>query len=111
MLAKDALIAWTAPDAADVYASTRGQVRVGPLISDDGYDWAINYACTGGAAYVEQRSYDEMEQVAQVFIDFQTLVVSYGLDPKVVHQAFLNIDEYAERIAPDQPGARARSRG
>ena len=44
-------------------------------------------------------------RVARLFIDFQTLVVRDGLDPQAVHRAFLAIDEYRFRIAPDTEGA------
>jgi len=34
------------------------------------------------------------------------MVVGDGVDPQVAHAAFLAIDEYAEHISPDIPGAR-----
>ena len=106
MKAKDALIAWTPVSASLHHASTRGKVKVGPLIGDDDPDWTALYGYTGGAAWVDRRNMEEWQLIAAVFIDFQTLVISYGMDPKVVHEAFLEIDEYAERIAPDQFGSR-----
>ncbi len=44
-------------------------------------------------------------RIARLFIDFQTIVVRDGLDPQAVHKAFLAIDEYRFRIAPDTEGA------
>jgi hypothetical protein len=50
------------------------------------------------------------QAVAMTFIEFNTIVARDGIDPKTAHEAFLAIDEYAERISPDMPGARERVR-
>ncbi|MEH3117107.1 MAG: hypothetical protein PGN25_05720 [Methylorubrum populi] len=47
----------------------------------------------------------EWQRLAMLFIDFNTLVVRDGIDPKEAHRAFLVIDEYRDRISPDVPGA------
>jgi hypothetical protein len=44
--------------------------------------------------------------LVKLLAEFHTLVVRDGLDPQVVHDAFLEIDEYRTVIAPDCPGAR-----
>lgn len=103
MKAKDALIAWT-PVSND-RLPTKGSVRVGPLLRENDADWTSPYAYTGGAAYTYRRDMDEWQQIAMVFIEYHTLVCRDGMDPKRVHEAFLAIDEYAERISPDLPGA------
>jgi hypothetical protein len=41
------------------------------------------------------------EQAAMLFLDFNTLVVGYGLDPQIVHREFLKIDEYRQMIPSD----------
>ena len=46
-----------------------------------------------------------MEVVAMVFIHFHTLTVRDGIRPKMVHRAFLAIDEYRQHMSPDIPGA------
>jgi hypothetical protein len=40
-----------------------------------------------------------------LFIDFHTLTVRDGIDPKAAHEAFLAIDEYRQRISHDILGA------
>jgi hypothetical protein len=72
MKAHEALIAWTPPDNAD---ATAGQVKVGPLIAAGEADWTKPFACTGGAAFVETRKLRGAESLAQLFIDFHTIVV------------------------------------
>ena len=105
MKARDALIAWTPPSHKE--SPTAGQVRVGALIDRaSAKDWAAVYDCTGGAAHMERRTLDDTTSTLMVFVDFHTLVVGDGMDPKVVHEAFLAIDEFAEHISPDIQGAR-----
>ena len=105
MKAAEALTAWT-PAYSAIRDATRGKVEVGPLLQEGDPDWTRPYAYTGGAAYVSLRTMDEGWRVAMVFIEFHTMVVRDGIDPQVAHRAFLTIDEYAERIALDIPGAR-----
>ena len=50
-------------------------------------------------------TFEEITRIARLFIDFQTVVVRDGIDPQVAHRAFLAIDEYRFRIAPDTEGA------
>jgi hypothetical protein len=40
------------------------------------------------------------ERAAMLFVDFNTMVIGYGLDPMTVHREFLKIDEYRCRIPP-----------
>lgn len=106
MKAAEALIAWT-PAHIEGHA-TAGQVKVGNLLSQENpKDWSRPYLMTGGAAEVRRRELEGWEAVAFVFIEFNTIVARDGVDPKVAHEAFLAIDEYAERISPDMPGARS----
>lgn len=44
-------------------------------------------------------------QLLAMFITFNTIVVRDGIDPQVAHRAFLEIDEYRQRISPDMYGA------
>lgn len=105
MKASQALIAYT-PSTWSV-GSTVGQVKIGPLLGEDDADWTAPYAYTGGAAFTATRDLPEWQQIAMLFIEFHTIVVRDGIDPQVAHAAFLAIDEYRERIAPDVPGADA----
>ena len=105
MKAKDALVAWTPDTPAFAGMATRGMVRVGPLVGEDEGDWTWNFACTGGAAFTDRRKLTGWRAVAMMMIEFHTLVVGGYIDPQVAHEAFLAIDEYRRRIAPDIPGA------
>jgi len=80
-------------------------MRVGALIQDGEADWTAPFAFTGGAAYVRRRKAPEWQGIAMLFIDFHTAVVRDGIDPQVAHTAFLAIDEYRQKIAPDIKGA------
>ena len=59
-----------------------------------------NGVCVNFGAY---QSPDLDQQRA--LLTFITIVVRDRLDPQVVHEAFLAIDEYRARISPDTPGA------
>jgi hypothetical protein len=102
---RDALIAWTPAHYRE--SPLAGQILVTRLGHDIRVDQAGRHAMTGGAAYVKVRNMRGSEAVAQVFIDFHTIVVRDGLDPVTVHRAFLNIEEYRDRISPDIEGSTA----
>lgn len=56
-----------------------------------------------GACFSATDKLNSDEVVAQVFIDFHTLVVRDGIDPLKAHAEFMKIDEYRERISEDIP--------
>ena len=68
-------------------------------------DWTHPYAYTGGAAYHHIRKARKWVREMMLFIEFNTLVVRDLIPPEVVHKAFLEIDEYRQRISPDIKGA------
>ncbi len=103
MKAHEALIAWT---PANLHTPTSGQVKVGPLLNEGEYDWTWPYSFSGGAALTRVRKLRGGESIAQLFIDFHTLVVRDGIAPEEAHKEFLAIDEYAERISADIKGSR-----
>jgi len=111
MRAAEALIAWTPNKDYEADSPTRGQIKVGPLLHHGMADWTLPYRCTGGAAYAHRRSIDGWRQIAMIFIEFNSLVLMHDMDPKVVHEAFLAIDEYRQRISPDLPGAEETPEG
>jgi hypothetical protein len=82
---------------------TRGQIKIGPLLSKGDPNWPDCYAFTGGAAFIKQRTNKGDTLLAQLFIDFHTIVVRDGIDPLVAHRAFLAIGEYREAMSPDCP--------
>ncbi|AWN37268.1 hypothetical protein [Methylobacterium radiodurans] len=99
----DAIIAWTPARWAELRPETAGQVAVVPLPDQEGV--ARRYMMRAGASSSALQALSEEARIARLFIDFQTLVVRDGLDPQAVHRAFLAIDEYRFRIAPDTEGA------
>jgi hypothetical protein len=103
MKQRDAIIAWTPARWAELRPETAGQVAVLPLSEVAGA--AKRYMMRAGASSSALQAMSEEARIARLFIDFQTLVVRDGLDPQAVHRAFLAIDEYRFRIAPDTEGA------
>lgn len=97
----ECMIAWT--PAGYEHSETRGRVEVGPWPDRTG--WSRRYSAHVGACFSELHDMPEWERIAMLFIEFNTLVVRDGIDPKEAHRAFLMIDEYRERISPDVPGA------
>ncbi|MDX7953457.1 hypothetical protein P7D22_20025 [Lichenihabitans sp. Uapishka_5] len=94
------MIAW---NPAHGEAQRGHEVKVGPWPDRTG--WSRSYDNTGGSCYMERHDAELWQQIALMFIDFHTLVVGDNMDPQAVHEAFLAIDEYRERISPDIPGA------
>lgn len=86
-----AMIAW---DVA-------GEVQVVPW--PDKVGLADHLRNTVGACFSATHDLTPDQLVAQVFIDFNTLVVRDGIDPRKAHAEFLKIDEYREHMSPDLP--------
>ena len=106
MKAAKALVAWTPVDYKN--NPTAGQIKIGPLLREGQPDWSEAYMFSGGASESHRKTMDGWEAVAFVFIEFNTIVARDGIPVEAAHEAFLNIDEYAEYIAPDLPGARKK---
>jgi len=81
-----------------------GAVMVGPW-PDYGGRWSREYAFTTGCCELDRHNVPIDQKVAQLFIDFHSMVVRDGIDPQVAHREFLKIDEYRRRISPDIKGA------
>ena len=94
MKASEALIAWT--PSAELEEVTYGMIKIGPVIKTGEPDWTEGYVCTGGAAYADRREMQGQEQLLAVLIDIAGLIIRDGLIPEVVHEAFLEIDEYRD---------------
>lgn len=99
----EAIIAWTPLRWAELRPETAGQVVVVPAPDTAGA--AKPFMMRAGASSSALAGLSEEARIARLFIDFQTLVVRDGIDPQVAHRAFLAIDEYRFRIAPDTEGA------
>jgi hypothetical protein len=94
--------------------STRALDRLGKLKPDgaieigkwpDKTGWSSAYDSTDGCCDTQRHKFSIDGKVAQMFIDFHTLVVRDGIDPLVAHREFLKIDEYRKRISPEIEGA------
>lgn len=103
MKQSEAIIAWTPARWAELRPDTAGQVAVVPVPDPEGA--AKRFLMRSGAGSSALHALTGEARIARLFIDFQTLVVRDGLDPQAVHKAFLAIDEYRFRIAPDTEGA------
>lgn len=95
MPAKYALIAWDFEDSG----REAGAVAVGyqPYRVGCG-DWSEHYHCTSGAAYTRWRDMSSAELRSAILVEFFMLTTVYEIDPRVVSQAFLNIQEFRDAI-------------
>ncbi len=82
---------------------TGGPVKVGPWPDQKG--WSNGYEMVSGCCNVDRQSENNWVGIAFMFIDFNSLVVGYDIDPAELHLEFLKIDEYRRRIPLDCPGA------
>ncbi len=98
MKASETIIAWNSGAYSREGLAPPGSLSVGPLRSEGKADWTVHYMYSGGAAHMSRRSMDGLEQRFHVMRDYYELVYGFGLDPFVVHTAFLHIDEYQEII-------------
>lgn len=80
-----------------------GSVLVGPW--PDRTRWSDRYLFTTGCCEIPRHQFTIDQKIAQLFIDFHTLVVRDGVDPQVAHREFLKIEEYRRRISSDISGA------
>jgi hypothetical protein len=90
--ARRAIIAWNSEKRSRL--APEGAVAIGPYFGKGEPDWTEPYDRTGGAAYVFRRELSGVEQDFHVMRDFHLLVCRYGLDPRIVHRAFLEIEEF-----------------
>lgn len=101
------MVAWNCGDDAP-YSRTLGfdkpgTIKVGPWPDRTG--WSEAYGMTEGACESEYHEFTPEERAARVFMLFNKLVIRDKMDPLVVHEAFLAIDEYKDRLSIDTPGA------
>jgi len=101
MKAINAIVEWT-PDNGiwTNHTETAGQVRVVPKIHTDSKRFAMWEDVIPTYAICSK-----WQQVAMVFVHFHTIVTRDGIDPRIAHKAFLEIEEYRERMSPDIRGA------
>ena len=95
---KDTIIAWTPPSWADLYPDTVGQVRLYKLGT---LPHKKEFANTAGAAFIWVRELGELEVRHYLLSEFVGMVIRDEMDPKVVHKAFLGLEEYCKAIPGD----------
>ncbi|MFN7610527.1 MAG: hypothetical protein ACK5QX_06250 [bacterium] len=111
MKIRETMTAWTPNTEWGEGYSTKGQVRVGPLIGEGMADWTRgathkdDLCFSGGAAWTEMRDAPTHVALVRMLVEFQAMVFRDGIDPLAAHQAFLGIDEYRWILAADVPGA------
>ena len=98
---KEIMIAWTPVGFED--RTTCGGVKVGRW--PDKTKWSDGYLMTCGACDFDRQKMSKHELEKMMFIDFHTLVVRDGINPKDAHKEFLKINEYRKLISPDIVGA------
>ena len=89
------MVAWTPGEPQSV--------KVGPWPDKDG--WTDGYSFTTGCCELARQRWPLERKVMKMFIDFHTLTVRDGIDPRAAHWQFSKIGEYLRRISPDTPGA------
>jgi hypothetical protein len=80
-------------------AKGKTEIEVGPFPDRTG--WTSRYGALGGGCMPIVQELNPAERAAMLFVDFNRLVVGYGLDPQIVHREFLKIDEYRCMIPSD----------
>lgn len=103
----DAHIAWTPTwQIGDDPSPTAGTVKVGTLQSNWASRWDQPHLFSSGACESRWAEAGRAAQERFLAILFITMTVRDGLDPRVVHRALLQIDEYRQRmVSPDTYGA------
>lgn len=103
MKASEAIIAWNGLEDFR-HEGHPATIGIGPLLFDGDSDWTRPYLYTAGAAEAKRRHLNGVDQQFAVLKDFHTLVYLYGLDPYLVHRAFLHIDEYQDIMRSEGAG-------
>ncbi len=99
--AREAVVCWTEADESDdsPFAATRGQVRVGTMPTTGEIDWMADYMNSTGGAHREGLGsrIDDGFAMFMMMADFREVVMA-GLTPKIVDEAFCEIDEWLQHF-------------
>jgi hypothetical protein len=96
MKANKALIAWTPNTSKIIIVESKDPFPVG---------WAGDMMYTCGACVASTSSLKGAESIAQLFIDFHTIIVRDNVPISEAHREFLKVYEYRTRISPEIIGA------
>jgi hypothetical protein len=97
----ECMVAWTPSDGEPGEGETAGDIKVGQW--PDYSRWSDSFAFTDGACETHWHEVEPAELAAQIFILFNTIVVRDRIGVHKAHRAFLEIDEYRDRIVADAP--------
>ncbi len=75
------------------------EIEVGPW--PDRHGWSDRYEMTTAPCEADMRQRSPDQLLAQLFINFNTIVVRDRVPTEAAHQAFMAINEYRDHIAPD----------
>ncbi len=87
---KDAKILW----------DRTGQVKVIPMSRDE-TPAERRLSASYGACDSEWADASDERRQALMLAQFARIVTVYGVDPQVAHEAFLEIDQYRQAVAPE----------
>lgn len=98
---KDLIICWNSHSPIDKKICPK---NVALVPYPDHHDLSCNYESTWGGCNQMVQNMTFEQRKCMVFIYATNLMVNYKIDPKVVHQTFLEIDEYIDGCPNDWPG-------
>jgi hypothetical protein len=86
--ASEALILWDSEPQPAVMVVRLGEETIASSL--------LTYS--GGASWQLRREMRGAKQLSCVLADFVVLTTKFGISPKMVHEAFLQIDEYRKAL-------------
>src|SRR5579871_37601 len=102
MLAAEAMIVWS-PNRKEMPAETRGKVRV--VKFDPHSNDTDNFIGSDGACELSWKEANETRRLFMLYRLLHTLVMTQGIEPQTVHEAFMGIDEYRQTISSSIDGS------
>lgn len=93
------MVAWTPMGKPQHGEAKPGSIEVGPWPDKTG--WSDRYPFTTGCCELPRLDWTEKQRAFQLLLDFHTIVVHDGIDPRKAHVEFMKIDDYRERISPE----------
>lgn len=99
--AKNTMLCWNPTWLDEDLGYELGKVALVPW---PGRGRGKEYRMSSLACDVDVRESSFKQRKAKVFMDAIHLIVRDGIDPEVVHQALLGLEEYRDGCSDDMPG-------